>query len=85
MKRIRSKRIQFRASADPSLLCPCVPAGTLGSCLKQFSTMPFLICTTDRTCRYASRNDYSYWLSADSQLQSKSILSEDTLRRYISR
>ncbi|KAF0030983.1 hypothetical protein F2P81_017714 [Scophthalmus maximus] len=42
--------------------------GTLGSCLPLFTTMPFLFCNTDSTCRYASRNDYSYWLSTNETL-----------------
>uniref|UniRef100_A0A3B3UPD1 Collagen IV NC1 domain-containing protein n=1 Tax=Poecilia latipinna TaxID=48699 RepID=A0A3B3UPD1_9TELE len=37
--------------------------GTVGSCLQRFSTAPFLICEVGEECRYAERNDYSYWLS----------------------
>ncbi|NWW62844.1 CO4A3 protein, partial [Ifrita kowaldi] len=37
--------------------------GTAGSCLQRFSTMPFLFCSTNDVCSFASRNDYSYWLS----------------------
>lgn len=59
--------------------------GSLGSCLPRFSTMPFLFCNTDRTCRYASRNDYSYWLSTDEPPESQTLLSEDTLRTHIGR
>jgi collagen type IV alpha len=37
--------------------------GQPGSCLKKFSTMPYLFCNLNDVCDYASRNDYSYWLS----------------------
>lgn len=37
--------------------------GKPGSCLKRFSTMPFLFCNINNVCHVASRNDYSYWLS----------------------
>lgn len=48
--------------------------------------MPFLFCNTDSTCRYASRNDYSYWLSTDQPLPSSvPLISGDSLRNYISR
>lgn len=38
--------------------------GAPGSCLQRFSTMPFLFCNLNNVCNYASRNDYSYWLSS---------------------
>lgn len=60
--------------------------GSLGSCLPRFSTMPFLFCSTDETCRYASRNDYSYWLSTNDQLPADlPFISEESLRNHISR
>uniref|UniRef100_A0A3Q3SQ84 Collagen IV NC1 domain-containing protein n=1 Tax=Mastacembelus armatus TaxID=205130 RepID=A0A3Q3SQ84_9TELE len=60
--------------------------GTLGSCLPHFSTMPFLFCNTEHTCRYASRNDYSYWLSTDTPLpDGVPFISEQGLKDYISR
>lgn len=37
--------------------------GSPGSCLKKFNTMPYLFCNPNEVCDYASRNDYSYWLS----------------------
>ncbi|PIO05183.1 hypothetical protein AB205_0094260, partial [Aquarana catesbeiana] len=37
--------------------------GTAGSCLRRFSTMPFMFCNINNVCNFASRNDYSYWLS----------------------
>ena len=30
-----------------------------GSCLKKFSTMPFMFCNLNDVCDYANRNDYS--------------------------
>lgn len=71
------------ANRDGSLsLC----LGTLGSCLPRFTTMPFLFCNTDSTCRYASRNDYSYWLSTNEVvLSNMPLISGDLLRSYISR
>uniref|UniRef100_A0A3B4A852 Collagen IV NC1 domain-containing protein n=1 Tax=Periophthalmus magnuspinnatus TaxID=409849 RepID=A0A3B4A852_9GOBI len=59
--------------------------GSLGSCLPRFSTMPFLFCNPDSTCRYASRNDYSYWLSTDQSESSSDLLSESQLQNHISR
>ncbi|XP_071388934.1 collagen alpha-3(IV) chain-like [Centroberyx affinis] len=48
--------------------------------------MPFLFCNTDSTCRYASRNDYSYWLSTDQSMPSDmALISGDSLERYVSR
>lgn len=61
-------------------------SGTSGSCLPHFSTMPFLFCDTEYTCRYASRNDYSYWLSTDEPLPTHmEPIRGDVLARYISR
>lgn len=37
--------------------------GSPGSCLRRFSTMPFMFCNINDRCTVASRNDYSYWLS----------------------
>ncbi|ROL45177.1 Collagen alpha-3(IV) chain [Anabarilius grahami] len=59
---------------------------TLGSCLPMFSTMPFLVCNHNDTCRYASRNDYSYWLSTDTPMPAdEALISGDSLAQYISR
>lgn len=60
--------------------------GTMGSCLPRFSTMPFLFCDTETTCRYASRNDYSYWLSTDTPMPTNMVaITGDKLASYISR
>jgi integrin beta 8 len=48
--------------------------------------MPFLFCNIDSTCRYASRNDYSYWLSTDQSMPSDmAMISGDLLEKYVSR
>ena len=48
--------------------------------------MPFLFCDTESTCRYASRNDYSYWLSTDAALPANMVsITGDRLASYISR
>lgn len=39
--------------------------GFAGSCIRKFSTMPFLFCDINDVCNYASRNDKSYWLSTN--------------------
>uniref|UniRef100_A0A3B4FV59 Collagen IV NC1 domain-containing protein n=1 Tax=Pundamilia nyererei TaxID=303518 RepID=A0A3B4FV59_9CICH len=60
--------------------------GTTGSCLPRFSTMPFLFCNTENACRYASRNDYSYWLSTETPMPMNMVsISGEMLKSYISR
>lgn len=60
--------------------------GTTGSCLPRFSTMPYLFCDTENNCRYASRNDYSYWLSTDTPMPANMVsITGDKLASYISR
>uniref|UniRef100_A0A3Q1FWS8 Collagen IV NC1 domain-containing protein n=1 Tax=Acanthochromis polyacanthus TaxID=80966 RepID=A0A3Q1FWS8_9TELE len=60
--------------------------GTTGSCLPRFTTMPFLFCDTESTCRFASRNDYSYWLSTDTPMPADMVsITGDRLASYISR
>merc|ERR550539_470994 len=44
--------------------------GKSGSCVKKFSPMPFMYCSiATGGCKYASRNDYSYWLAAENTNQ----------------
>ena len=43
-------------------------AGTSGSCLQRFNTMPFVFCDFNDVCNYASRNDKSFWLSTTAAL-----------------
>lgn len=48
--------------------------------------MPFLVCDTESNCRYASRNDYSYWLSTGKALPENMVsITGDMLASYISR
>uniref|UniRef100_A0A8D2L693 Collagen IV NC1 domain-containing protein n=1 Tax=Varanus komodoensis TaxID=61221 RepID=A0A8D2L693_VARKO len=60
--------------------------GTAGSCLQRFTTMPFLLCNPNNVCRFASRNDYSYWLSTAEPMPSDMApISGKALEPYISR
>uniref|UniRef100_A0A670JKZ5 Collagen IV NC1 domain-containing protein n=1 Tax=Podarcis muralis TaxID=64176 RepID=A0A670JKZ5_PODMU len=60
--------------------------GSAGSCLQRFTTMPFLLCNPSNVCRFASRNDYSYWLStAEPMPLDMAPISGKALEPYISR
>ena len=60
--------------------------GAPGSCLQKFNTMPFLFCNIDNVCNYASRNDYSYWLSTPEPMPvMMNPVSGSQLTRYVSR
>lgn len=58
--------------------------GQPGSCLPRFSTIPFLYCSPNEVCYYASRNDKSYWLSTTAPIPMMPV-AEQEIRRYISR
>lgn len=58
--------------------------GFAGSCVRKFSTMPFLFCDFNNVCNYASRNDRSYWLSTSQSIPMMPV-EENEIRRYISR
>ena len=58
--------------------------GFAGSCIRRFSTMPFLFCDVNNVCNYASRNDKSYWLSTNGPIPMMPV-SEDAIRQHISR
>lgn len=61
-------------------------SGTAGSCLRKFSTMPFLFCNINNVCNFASRNDYSYWLSTPEPMpMSMAPITGDHIRPFISR
>jgi hypothetical protein len=60
------------------------PPGFAGSCIRKFSTMPFLFCDFNNVCNYASRNDKSYWLSTSSPIPMMPV-EESSIRQYISR
>lgn len=60
--------------------------GTLGSCLQRFTTMPFLFCNINDVCNFASRNDYSYWLSTPAPMpMDMAPITGRALEPYISR
>ena len=58
--------------------------GAAGSCIKKFSTMPFLFCDFNNVCNYASRNDRSYWLSTSLPIPMMPV-EEEAIVDYISR
>jgi len=60
--------------------------GTAGSCVRKFSTMPFLFCNWNNVCDYANRNDYSYWLSTTELMPiMMTPIPAQEVGRYISR
>lgn len=58
--------------------------GQAGSCIRRFSTMPFLFCNINNVCNLASRNDYSYWLATPEQIPMMPV-SESDVQKYIGR
>lgn len=58
--------------------------GFAGSCIRKFSTMPFLFCDFNNVCNYASRNDRSYWLSTSAPIPMMPVV-EQEIQPYISR
>lgn len=58
--------------------------GYAGSCVRKFSTMPFLFCDLNDVCNYASRNDRSYWLSTGQPIPMMPVEGNDIVK-YISR
>ncbi|TKS93214.1 Collagen alpha-2(IV) chain [Collichthys lucidus] len=58
--------------------------GQPGSCLPRFSTIPFLYCSPNEVCYYASRNDKSYWLSTTASIPMMPV-GEQQIQAYISR
>lgn len=60
--------------------------GSPGSCLRRFSTMPFMFCNINDRCTFASRNDYSYWLSTPEPMTAMmNPVTGPQIRSYISR
>lgn len=61
-------------------------SGTAGSCLRRFSTMPFMFCNINNVCNFASRNDYSYWLSTPEPMpMSMAPITGEGIKPFISR
>lgn len=58
--------------------------GLAGSCVRRFSTMPFMFCDFNNVCNYASRNDKSYWLSTNDPIPMMPV-ADSAIRPYISR
>ena len=52
---------------------------------RSFSSMPFVHCEVSKNCRYASRNDFMYWLSALKDGKSMSPVSVLAVAPFISR
>lgn len=60
--------------------------GSAGSCLRRFSTMPFMFCNINNVCNFASRNDYSYWLSTPEPMSmTMAPITGEGIKPYISR
>jgi len=60
--------------------------GASGSCLPRFNTMPFLFCDLNNVCNYASRNDYSYWLSTPEPMpMMMNPINGEEITKYVSR
>ena len=60
--------------------------GSPGSCLRRFSTMPYMFCNLNNVCNLASRNDYSYWLSTSEPMpMSMTPVHGQEIKRFISR
>ena len=48
--------------------------------------MPYMFCNLNNVCNFASRNDYSYWLSTQEPMpQNMAPIEGDSIRYYISR
>ncbi|KAH8034122.1 hypothetical protein HPB51_020139 [Rhipicephalus microplus] len=79
--RAHASKLQALPNAFPFIL-----SGSAGSCLRRFSTMPFLFCSLNNVCNFASRNDYSYWLSTPEPMPMAMtpIVGRD-IQKYISR
>ena len=48
--------------------------------------MPYMFCTINEVCNFASTNDYSYWLSTDEPMpMDMRPIKDDRIRNYIGR
>ena len=73
-----------RMAMTSRLTLGCLCPGFAGSCVKRFSTMPFMFCDLNNVCNYASRNDKSYWLSTNAPIPMMPV-ADTAIRQYISR
>ncbi|KAK4324550.1 hypothetical protein Pmani_004825 [Petrolisthes manimaculis] len=42
--------------------------GATGSCMRKFTSVPYLLCNLNDKCEFSLSKDYSYWLSATQPL-----------------
>lgn len=60
--------------------------GQAGSCLKQFTTMPFMFCNLNNVCSYAENNDDSIWLTTGEPMpMSMTPIPAREMEKYVSR
>lgn len=60
--------------------------GQPGSCLRRFTTMPYLFCNNKQICNYANANHYSYWLSTlEPMPMDMSPIVGQNIEKYISK
>lgn len=60
--------------------------GQSGSCLRQFSTMPFMFCNLNNVCSYAENNDDSIWLTTGEPMpMSMTPIPAREMEKYVSR
>lgn len=82
------RNIAILARATSSLLSYLMlsnrETGYAGSCVRKFSTMPFLFCDINNVCHYGNRGDRSYWLSTTSPIPMMPV-QESEIEQYISR
>lgn len=60
--------------------------GSAGSCMRKFSTMPYLFCDINNVCNYATNNDDSIWLASPEPMpMSMAPMKSREVAQYISR
>lgn len=60
--------------------------GQSGSCLRQFTTMPFMFCNLNNVCSYAENNDDSIWLTTGEPMpMSMTPIPAREMEKYVSR
>lgn len=90
MGRVAASHLAYDTlTVPPDPASPTPPpsdTGTAGSCLRRFSTMPFMFCNINNVCNFASRNDYSYWLSTPEPMPSSMApITGERIKPFISR
>lgn len=61
-------------------------SGASGSCLRKFSTLPYMFCNFNEICNFAQREDYSFWLSTPEPMpMSMTPIQAKDVGNYISR